>query len=142
MVPRPGVTCLGLEYFCFETDPIWSMPDEELIELGRREIVQTGLVGPEARAIDGAVVRMPKTYPMYDPGYGENVEVVRRFLETSLPNLLQVGRNGMHRYNNQDHAMVTGMYAVRNLYGEKHDLWAVNVDDEYHEETRQLRPGE
>ena len=142
MVPRPGVTCLGLEYFCFQKDPIWTMPDEELIELGRREIVQTGLVGPEARTIDGAVVRMPKTYPMYDPGYGENVEVVRRFLETSLPNLLQVGRNGMHRYNNQDHAMVTGMYAVRNFYGAKHDLWAVNVDDEYHEETRQLRPGE
>lgn len=140
MVPRPGVTCLGLEYFCFDTDPVWSAPDEELLELGRREITRTGLVPEGAPVLDGAVVRMPKTYPMYDPGYGENVETVRRFLEARLPNLQQVGRNGMHRYNNQDHAMVTGLYAVRNLYGTSNDLWAVNVDDEYHEEARTTRP--
>ena len=140
MVPRPGVTCLGLEYFCFDSDPVWSAPDEELLALGRDEIVRTGLVPDGARVLDGAVVRMPKTYPMYDPGYGEKVETVRRFLETSLPNLLQVGRNGMHRYNNQDHAMVTGLYAVRNLYGAANDLWSVNVDDEYHEEKRTPRP--
>ena len=82
---------------------------------------------------------MAKTYPMYDPGYSEKVDVVRRFLEERLPNLQQVGRNGMHRYNNQDHAMVTGLYAVRNLYGASNDLWAVNVDDEYHEEARETR---
>jgi protoporphyrinogen oxidase len=142
MVPRPGVTCLGLEYFCFETDPLWSTPDDALVSLAREEIVRTGLVPAGTQVLEGAVVRMPKTYPMYDPGYSANVDVVRAFLASSLPNLLQVGRNGMHRYNNQDHAMVTGMYAVRNLYGAAHDLWSVNVDDEYHEETRELRPEE
>ena len=139
MVPRPGVTCLGLEYFCFDTDPIWSLPDPELVELGRSEVSRTGLVPAGSRVLDGAVVRMRKTYPMYDPGYRECVDVIRRFLESELPNLQLVGRNGMHKYNNQDHAMVTGMYAVRNLYGASHDVWAVNVDDEYHEEVRQLR---
>ena len=139
MVPRPGVTCLGLEYFCFDTDPVWSAPDDELLETGRAEITKTGLVPEGARVLDGAVVRMAKTYPRYDPGYSEKVDVVRRFLEERLPNLQQVGRNGMHRYNNQDHAMVTGLYAVRNLYGASNDLWAVNVDDEYHEEARETR---
>lgn len=139
MVPRPGVTCLGLEYFCFETDSIWSLPDAELVELGRLELARTGLVPPGVRVVDGAVVRMRKSYPMYDPGYRENVEAVRRFLESELPNLQVAGRNGLHRYDNQDHAMVTGAYAVRNLYGERHDVWAVNVDEDYHEEIRQPR---
>jgi len=136
MVPRKGVTCLGLEYFCFESDPLWNEPDEALVERARREAAATGLVPEGTPVLDGAVVRMRKTYPMYDPGYAEKVATVRRFLEESLPNLQQVGRNGMHRYNNQDHAMVTGMYAVRNLYGASHDLWSVNVDDEYQEEGR------
>ena len=136
MVPREGVTCLGLEYFCFESDPLWSEPDAALVERARREAAATGLVPAGTPVLDGAVVRMRKTYPMYDPGYAGKVATVRRFLEESLPNLLQVGRNGMHRYNNQDHAMVTGMYAVRNLYGSSHDLWSVNVDDEYQEEAR------
>jgi protoporphyrinogen oxidase len=140
LVPRDGVTCLGLEYFCFESDPIWSATDDELIRQAREEIGKTGLVPAGAPLLDGAVVRMPKTYPMYDPGYGECVDAVRRFAERELPNLQLVGRNGMHRYNNQDHAMLTAMYAVRNLHGESHDLWAVNVDDDYHEETRETRP--
>ncbi len=137
MVPRDGVTCLGLEYFCFTTDPLWNASDAELIDLARAEAGKTGLVPEGAQLLDGAVVRMEKTYPMYDPGYAECVSVVRRFVEAELPNLQLVGRNGMHRYNNQDHAMVTAMYAVRNLYGASHDLWAVNVDDDYHEETRE-----
>jgi len=140
LLPRPGVTCLGLEYFCFETDPIWNRSDADLIDLAAREIAQTGLVPAGANRIDGAVVRMKKTYPMYDPGYRDAVDVVKAFVGSRLPNLQLIGRNGMHRYNNQDHAMVTAMYAVRNLYGEAHDLWSVNVDDEYHEETRELRP--
>jgi protoporphyrinogen oxidase len=140
MVPRDGVTCLGLEYFCFESDELWSRKDEELVAFAREELFRTGLVPPGTKVHDAAVVRMRKTYPMYDAGYRENVDVVRRFVERSLPNLQLVGRNGMHRYNNQDHAVVTGMYAVRNLYGGRHDLWAVNVDEDYHEEVRELRP--
>ena len=140
MVPRDGVTCLGLEYFCFETDAMWTESDEALVELARRELFQTGLVPAGTPVVDSAVVRMKKTYPMYDAGYRENVAVVREFVESSLPNLQLIGRNGMHRYNNQDHAVVTGMYAVRNLYGDLHDLWAVNVDEDYHEEIRELRP--
>ena len=140
LVPREGVTCLGLEYFCFETDAVWKAADSELIEMAEREIRLTRLVPDGAPLVQGAVVRMKKTYPMYDPGYGECVEAVRRFVEAELPNLQLVGRNGMHRYNNQDHAMLTAMYAVRNLYGESHDLWTVNVDDDYHEETRETRP--
>ena len=139
LVPRDGVTCLGLEYFCFETDPIWKASDEELIALGKDEIARTGLVPAGAPLVEGAVVRMAKTYPMYDPGYGDCVAMVRRFVERELPNLQLVGRNGMHRYNNQDHAMVTALYAVRNLYGASHDLWAVNVDEDYHEEARETR---
>jgi len=140
MVPREGVTCLGLEYFCFESDELWSRKDEELVALAREELYRTGLVPAGTPVHDAAVVRMRKTYPMYDAGYRGNVEVVRTFVESSLPNLQLVGRNGMHRYNNQDHAVVTGMYAVRNLYGGNHDLWAVNVDEDYHEEVRELRP--
>ncbi|MCC6133483.1 MAG: NAD(P)/FAD-dependent oxidoreductase [Acidobacteria bacterium] len=139
MVPREGVTCLGMEYFCFDSDEIWNRPDSDLIEQAKREIGVTGLVPSGAPLLDGAVVRMKKTYPMYDPGYRENVAIIREFLEAHLPNLQLVGRNGMHKYNNQDHAMVTGMYAVRNLYGARHDVWAVNVDEDYHEEVRELR---
>jgi protoporphyrinogen oxidase len=115
------------------------MTDAELIEMGRQEIFETGLVPRGTPIVDGAVVRMKKTYPMYDPGYREAVDAVRRFVEDRLPNLQLVGRNGMHKYNNQDHAMATAMYAVRNLYGESHDLWAVNVDEDYHEEHRETR---
>jgi protoporphyrinogen oxidase len=139
MLPREGVTCLGMEYFCFDTDAVWHRPDQDLIDQARKEIAATGLVPTGTPLIDGAVVRMKKTYPMYDPGYKENVNVVRSFLQSRLPNLQLVGRNGMHKYNNQDHAMVTGMYAVRNLYGARLDIWAVNVDEDYHEEVRETR---
>jgi protoporphyrinogen oxidase len=135
MVPDPRKTSLGLEYFCSDGDELWTMPDAELIELGRREIARIGLARPE-EIEDGCVVRLPKAYPVYDTAYREVLDVVRRFVD-GLENLQTIGRNGLHRYNNQDHAMLTGMLAVRNLVlGERNDLWSVNTEPEYHEEIR------
>jgi protoporphyrinogen oxidase len=135
MVPDPSKACVGMEYFVFENDGLWSSPDDKLIELARGELVQLGLARPE-EILDGTVVRMPKAYPMYDTGWSERVEIIRRYLETHLPNLQLVGRNGMHRYNNQDHSMMTAMCAARNILGEHHDLWEINADPDYHEEKR------
>jgi protoporphyrinogen oxidase len=132
MVPNAHQTCLGLEYFCFEGDGLWSLRDEELIALGTRELEAVGLADQHL-VVDGAVVRMPKAYPVYDEGYEEALAVVRDYLE-SFDNLQVIGRNGMHKYNNQDHSMLTAILAVRNLCGEQFDIWAVNADDEYHEE--------
>jgi protoporphyrinogen oxidase len=132
MVPDPRRTCLGLEYFCFEGDGLWTMSDEELIALGARELDLIGLLRG-ARVVDGTVVRMPKAYPIYDEGYERALEVVRRYLD-GFANLQVAGRNGMHKYNNQDHSMVTAILAVQNFFGARHDVWAVNADDEYHEE--------
>ena len=134
MVPDSNSTCLGLEYFCFEGDDLWTMPDEELIELGKRELDALGLVN-QKDVEDGKVVRMPKTYPVYDSTYGKSLEVIRGFLG-GIKNLQLVGRNGMHRYNNQDHSMFTAMLAAENILGANHDLWKVNVEQEYHEEIR------
>lgn len=135
MVPDPTKSSLGLEYFCTEGDELWCRPDDELIEQAKREIDATGL----ARAVDvvdGCVVRVPKAYPVYDADYQEYLATVRTFVD-ELENVQTIGRNGLHRYNNQDHAMLTGMLAVRNLlYGERHDMWSVNADAEYHEEVR------
>ena len=108
MVPEEGVACVGLEYFCFEGDGLWSMPDEELIELATRELAQLGLVSAE-QVIGGAVVRQEKAYPVYDEDYAAHVAAMRAELEERHPGLHLVGRNGMHRYNNQDHAMMTAM---------------------------------
>jgi len=138
MVPDPSRTCLGLEYFCTEGDALWSLSDAELVSLGRFELAALGLVD-EKLIVDGTVVRMRKAYPVYDEGYESAVETVRRFVQT-FENLQLVGRNGMHKYNNQDHSMVTAMLAVRNYFGERHDLWAINADDEYHEEVSQQAP--
>jgi protoporphyrinogen oxidase len=130
---KEGKTCLGLEYFVFEGDEMWTMSDEDLVALGISELRAIGLVGwDDVEA--GYVVRMPKAYPVYDPGYAERVETIRRFLETGAANVHPVGRNGMHRYNNQDHSMLTAILTVENLFGEDFDTWAVNVDAEYHEE--------
>jgi protoporphyrinogen oxidase len=131
MVPDPQTSSLGMEYFCDEGDELWQMPDNELIALAERELVKLGLARMDDIK-DGVVVRQPKAYPIYDGAYRSNLETVRRFLET-LENLQTVGRNGMHRYNNMDHSMLTGMLAVRNLLGQGHDLWAVNVEQVYHE---------
>ncbi len=139
MVPDPNKTCLGLEYFCFEGDDLWNMPDEELIELGKKELESLGLVNRND-VEDGTVVRMPKAYPVYDSTYRKSLDVVRQFLE-KIDNLQLVGRNGMHKYNNQDHSMLTAMLSAENILGANHDLWAVNVEQEYHEEMK-IEPSE
>src|SRR5262249_4045743 len=130
---------LGLEYFCFEGDGLWTMSDEDLIALGKKELEALGLA-KAADIEDGAVVRMPKAYPVYDPGYAEAVDVVRT-LVCGLSNLQMGGRNGMHKYNNQDHSMLTAMLAAKNILGQNYDLWSVNVDQEYHEEVRGEKKG-
>ena len=133
LVPDPSKSSLGLEYFCFEGDRLWNMADSELFELGKREIDAIGLVAA-SEVIDGCVVRMPKAYPVYDDDYQAHLMVVRRWLAT-LPNLELAGRNGMHKYNNQDHSMMTALLAARNIMGlGKYDTWKVNTDAEYHEE--------
>ncbi|MEV4754882.1 NAD(P)/FAD-dependent oxidoreductase [Micromonospora sp. NPDC049559] len=131
---KDGYTCLGLEYFVNEGDELWRKPDDELIELAGRELSQLGLV--DGRVEAGYVVRVPKAYPVYDAGYAEHVEVIRRWLERTVPNAYPVGRNGMHKYNNQDHSMLTAMLAVENITGAEHDLWSVNVEDDYQEEGK------
>jgi hypothetical protein len=138
MVPDPAKSSLGLEYFCSEGDELWNMTDDDLVSLGRRELERIGLVS--ARDIeDGCVFRVPKAYPIYDTEYREYLTIVKDFV-SGLQNYQTIGRNGLHRYNNQDHAMLTGMLAVRNvILGEKNDLWNVNADQEYHEEI-QIKP--
>ena len=137
MVPDPATSCLGLEYFCFEGDGLWSLPDGELVELGRRELASLGLARLE-EIVDGCVVRQPKAYPVYDEVYERGIAAIRGFLGV-VPNLQLVGRNGMHRYNNQDHSMLTAILAARNIVadmrgmGPTYDLWKVNADEEYHE---------
>ena len=134
MVPDASKTFLGLEYFCNEGDELWSMSDEALVKLGAQELETMGL----AQAADvegGTVVRQLKTYPVYTGEYKEYLERIRGFLD-SIPNLQTVGRNGLHMYNNQDHSMLTAMLAVKNLQGEQHDVWSVNVERAYHEEVR------
>lgn len=133
MVPDPEMTCLGLEYFCFEGDELWTTPDDELIELGRQEMARLGLVKPET-VVDGTVLRIEKAYPVYDGVYRRGLETIRRF-QIEVPNLQLVGRNGMHRYNNQDHSMLTAILAARNIAnGRRYNLWEVNADTDYHEE--------
>jgi protoporphyrinogen oxidase len=136
MVPEPGMTCYGMEYFCFEGDGLWTSSDDDLIALATRELVTLGLAKPED-IVDGTVVRQPKAYPVYDDGYQQRVDAVRRELASNYPNLHLVGRNGMHKYNNQDHAMMTSMLVVRNIMaGEAlFDVWQVNQDAEYHEQA-------
>jgi protoporphyrinogen oxidase len=132
MTPEPGKTCLGLEYFCTEGDDLWSLSDEQLLELGRREIGALGLAG--GRLIqDGTVVRVRKAYPVYDERYKRGLDAIRGFLP-SLPNLQLVGRNGQHCYNNQDHSMLAGVLAARNVLGANIDLWDLNTDQDYQEE--------
>jgi protoporphyrinogen oxidase len=132
LVPDPTKTSLGLEYFCFEGDEIWTSSDAELIALGRREVDAIGLIDAKD-VIDGCVVRMPKAYPVYDEEYLGHLGKIRAWLGT-LPNLELAGRNGMHKYNNQDHSMMTALLAARNILGMgKFDTWKVNTDAEYHE---------
>jgi protoporphyrinogen oxidase len=136
MVSDSGLSGLGLEYFCFEGDGIWTAPDAELLDLARRELVALRICrADEVKA--GMVYRQPKAYPVYDAHYQQHLEVIREWLARALPNLWLVGRNGMHHYNNQDHSMMTGILVARNIAtGTAYDPWLVNTDAEYHEEAR------
>jgi hypothetical protein len=129
----PGTTCLGAEYFCFEGDELWSLSEDEAVALAVDELSRIGLVDPD-RVIGGARVHVPRAYPVYDQGYEEAVSTLRAYLDRFV-NLQTFGRNGLHRYNNQDHSMVTAIMAVENLVtGSTHDVWAVNTEDAYLEE--------
>ncbi|KQT34791.1 FAD-dependent oxidoreductase [Sphingomonas sp. Leaf412] len=134
MVPDPDIACVGLEYFCFEGDGLWSAADDDLVALATKEMAALGLCSPD-HVVGGTVVRQEKAYPVYDEDYAANVDMVRREIEARWPTLHCVGRNGMHRYNNQDHAMMTAMLTVRNIQAgaRVYDVWAVNEDAEYHE---------
>jgi protoporphyrinogen oxidase len=132
MVPDPSKTCLGMEYFCDEGDEIWRLSDRELIALATRELAGLGLA--DSGTVEyGTVLRQKKAYPVYDRDYRQHLQVIEKFL-ANFDNLQTIGRNGMHRYNNQDHSMLTGILAARNLLGEKHDLWTVNTERSYYEE--------
>jgi protoporphyrinogen oxidase len=137
---KDGRTCLGLEYFVFEGDELWSATDEELVARGTRELDLLGLV--ESGDVEsGYVVRVPKAYPYYDFEYRSNVETIRAYLDEQAVNVHLVGRNGMHKYNNQDHSMYTAMLTVENIHGADHDIWSVNVEAEYHEDRSVKRTG-
>ena len=130
---KEGLTCLGLEYFVTEGDELWTKSDEDLKALGASEMIKLGLLG-EGDVQEGYVFRMPKAYPMYDSTYKANVEIIRSWLGANAANVFPVGRNGMHRYNNQDHSMYTAMLTVENIVsGTNHDVWSVNVEEDYHE---------
>ena len=139
---KEGRTCLGLEYFVFEGDELWNAPDEELIKLATKELGILNLSQPD-KVERGFVVRMPKAYPTYDEHYKANVEAIRAWLAKAGPNVHPIGRNGMHRYNNQDHSMYTAMLTVENILDNaNHDIWSVNVEDEYHESRTNSGSGE
>jgi protoporphyrinogen oxidase len=132
MVPDPDKACVGLEYFCFAGDELWSMEDEALVELAATELEKLGLA-KRSKVERGFAIRVPKAYPIYDADYAGRVRTIRRWLD-GVENLQQVGRNGLHRYNNSDHSMLTAMRAVDNLVaGAEHDIWAVNAESVYHE---------
>jgi protoporphyrinogen oxidase len=134
MIPDEVSTCLGLEYFCFEGDGLWGAADSDLVELAKKEISKIGLMRAEDVA-DACVVRQAKAYPVYDDAYAKHVEAIRLDLSKHYPTLHLVGRNGMHKYNNQDHAMMTGLLTSLNIQAGKvvYDVWQVNEDAEYGE---------
>jgi hypothetical protein len=137
MVPDPSKTCLGLEYFVNEGDDLWTMNDGDLVKLGYDELSRIGLAN--GALVKGYIVRMPKAYPVYDTGYQERLGTIREWVER-FENLYCIGRNGQHRYNNQDHSMATAIIAARNVaLGEARDPWAVNEDAEYHEISKTER---
>lgn len=135
MVPDENMSSLGLEYFCNIGDELWNASDSELVELGKRELDAIGLARSKD-IVDGSVFRVEKAYPVYDSTYQKHLDVIKEYI-ASFSNFQTIGRNGLHRYNNQDHAMLTGMYAVRNMInGENHNLWKINAEQDYHEEIR------
>jgi protoporphyrinogen oxidase len=132
MTPDPSISTLGLEYFCSKGDALWNMRDEELIAFAGGELERIGLIG-KPEILDATVIRVPKAYPVYNGTYLRGLAVVREFL-TTVPNLQLVGRNGQHRYNNQDHSMLAGLLAARNILGASFNLWDLNTDQDFHEE--------
>ena len=134
MVPHPDKSSLGMEYFCDEGDEVWEMPDEDLGGLASSELAELGLADAND-VVDSFVVRQPKAYPVYNHGYEEHLATIRSFLGT-IKNFQTIGRNGMHRYNNMDHSMVTGILAAENVLGARHDLWSINEEEEYLEERQ------
>lgn len=135
MVPDGSTTSLGLEYFVQEGDELWTSSDDQLRELGTRELAQLGMIEPD-EVVDAVVMRVRGAYPLYDAHYREALEVIRAYI-SGFENLATIGRNGQHRYNNQDHSMMTGLLAARNVAGEAHDVWSVNVDLVYSEDNLQ-----
>jgi len=138
---KDGMTCLGLEYFVFEGDELWTAPDDELATLAAKELAALGLA--QVDEVQAAyVVRMPKAYPVYDEGYKQAVDVIRHWLARNVANVHPIGRNGMHKYNNQDHSMLTALLTVENILDDAgHDVWTVNVEEDYHEEQRTTSSG-
>ena len=140
MCPDQNMTGLGLEYFCFEGDGLWNASDDELIARARREVAQLGLA-QEDSIVDAKVLRVRKAYPIYDESYQRGVRAIRQFLD-GIGNLQLIGRNGMHRYDNQDHAMLTGILAARNILGARYNLWDLCVGDGHHEEGDEITDGD
>jgi protoporphyrinogen oxidase len=132
MLPETSQTNLGMEYFCNQGDELWNMSDDALIALAGKELRMLDLAS-NAKVIRGFVIRQPRAYPVYDATYQQHLAVIRSYLE-GIPNLQTIGRNGMHRYNNQDHSMLTGLFAAANVCGEQHDLWEINMERSYYEE--------
>ncbi|MDB9372528.1 NAD(P)/FAD-dependent oxidoreductase [Nodularia sphaerocarpa] len=133
MVPDSSKTCLGMEYFCSEGDEIWSMSDNDLIKLASQEIVALSLLSKINKSEDATVIRQKKAYPIYDQEYRQHLQVIQDYLKI-FDNLQTIGRNGMYRYNNQDHSMLTGLLAAKNILGENHNLWEVNTEHSYYED--------
>jgi len=138
MVPDETTSSIGMEYFCHRGDGLWNADDDTLIKRARTELAALGL-GQAESVVDAKVIRQPKAYPVYDADYKRHVDVIRDYLQT-FKNLQTVGRNGMHRYNNQDHSMLTAMFAARNVLGDQHDVWDVNVERSYHEDFVTEKP--
>lgn len=134
MVPDPDKTSIGMEYFCTEGDEIWTLSDAGLAEIASRELTDLGLADPRDIA-DSCVLRQPKAYPVYDHEYKKHLGVIREYLD-GFENIQTTGRNGMHRYNNLDHSMLTGLMAAQNIAGSRHDLWTINEEEEYLEENK------
>lgn len=134
MLADPRQQWLGMEYFCSDKDPLWTLADSVLIAQTENDLRSTGLIGDET-LLDGTVIRVPKAYPSYTGSYAD-FDILRCYFD-SIPNLFLIGRNGMHRYNNTDHSMMTAITAVDNIVAgdiDKSNIWAVNMEADYHEE--------
>ncbi|MFH0910514.1 MAG: NAD(P)/FAD-dependent oxidoreductase [Planctomycetota bacterium] len=139
MVPKAETSSLGMEFFATEGDDLWTLPDHELVALGKSEMARLG-IADEGRVFDAFVLRAPKAYPVFRLGYAAHLARIREVLDP-IPRLYPIGRYGMFRYNNMDHSILTGLLAARCLAGERHDLWSVNADEEYLEAGAGARAG-